>query len=195
MKRIVGGAAILAAVMVAAPLQAVAQRGYLPMRAMMGDSIRGPGVEMILRQREQLELTSNQIEQLERLRQETVQRRTAHRAQMDEMRSKVRVGDMKVEELRAAAEAQRTAAVEVRKQQQERIDAVLDDAQMQKIEQWRGQARAFRMGRMSAMRGQRQGMRGGRGGRGFRGRPGLMRWDGFGPGMQQQRPWGRGGPG
>lgn len=204
MKRTMGGAAMLAALMTVAPMQGDAQ--MRPGRGMMlgapGDSLRGPGVEMILRERTQLELTDDQVEQLQALREETVQRRTAHRAQMEELRSQVRAGDITMEQLRDVAEARRTAAAEVRRQQRERIDEILTDAQEQKLDEWAGQARAYRMGRMdgmrgAGMRGQRPGMRGGqgamgargfrRGGAGMDGCPGFgarmgPRGGGFGPG-------------
>ena len=193
MKRTTGGAAILAAVLAVAPIQLDAQQGPGRMQR-QGMAPPGPGIEMILRQREQLELSQSQVEQLDKIRAEAVQRRTAHQAQMAELRSKVLAGEMKPEELRAVAEARRTAAVEVQKQQRERIEGVLNDAQKQKVETWRAQARGFRQGRMSAMRGQRGGAVGG-------GRQGMMgRRGGQGPGAGgrrfapggQQGPWGQG---
>ncbi len=196
MKRMTSGAAVLAAMMAVAPLHLQAQRGPR-MGQDPADGPRGPGVEMILRQREQLELTESQVQQLDQIREAAVQRRTAHQAQMAEMRSKVMAGEMKPEELRQAVQARRDAAAQVATQQRERVEAILTDAQKQKIEEWRAQARGFRMGRMSAMRGGRTGMMGRRGFHG--GFPG-MGGQRFAPGMRQG--WGpdgmgfrRGGPG
>ena len=68
MKRMTSGAAILAAVMILAPLHGAAQQGR---RAQRGQAMgpRGGGVEMILRQRETLELTDDQVRQLDQIRQ------------------------------------------------------------------------------------------------------------------------------
>jgi hypothetical protein len=171
MKRTTSGAAILAAAMALAPLPGHAQRAGgmgMGMGRGMADGPRGAGIELILRQREDLSLTDSQVQQLEQLRAESVERRTAHQAQMTEMRSKVLAGDMTREEFLEVARARREAATAVQEQQRERVEAVLDDAQEQKLEEWRGEARAYRMGRMDGMRGGR-GMRSGmRGARGFR---------------------------
>lgn len=172
MKRTMSRAAVFAAVMALAPLHIAAQQGP---RAQRGQAVgpRGAGVEMILRQREQLELTDNQVKQLDQIRQESVQRRTAHQAEMAEMRSKVLAGELKVEDLRAQMEARRTAADAIQTAQRQRVEAVLNDAQKQKIDQFQRQARAFQMGRLSAVRGNRQGMRGNR--QGMRGQQGFQR--------------------
>jgi hypothetical protein len=165
MKRMMGGAAILAAAMMVAPIQSHAQQG--PGRA-QGQRVAAPrpGIEMILRQREQLELTQSQISQLDKLRAEAVQRRSAHQAQMAELRSKVLAGEMTREELQKAVQAQREGATDIQKQQQEKVLGILTDAQKEKVKQWQAQARGFRQGRAAAMRGGRmgQGMMGGRGG-------------------------------
>jgi hypothetical protein len=183
MKRTMGSAALLAAMVALAPMQVDAQMGP---RAARGQAAgpRGAGVEMILRQKERLELTENQVKQLDQIRQETVQRRTEHQAQMAELRSKVRAGQLEPDSLWKQMQARREAAAAIQEAQRTRVEGVLNDAQKQKLEQWAGEARAFRMGRQSALRGGQgfgPGMRGGTG-RGMRGR--------FGPGMEQQ-----GGPG
>lgn len=187
MKRTTGRVAILATVMALAPLPVLAQAGPRGQRA-QARTPGSPGVEMILRQRDRLELTDNQVQQLDQIREEAVQRRSAHQAEMAELRSKVLAGEMKAEDLRAQAQARREASQQVREQQHEKVLAVLNDAQKQKVEEWSLAARAFHRGRMSAMRGQRQGMRG----RGMmRGDRGMMRGDrGMMRGMRQ--PWGPG---
>jgi hypothetical protein len=192
MRLMTSGAAILAVAMTLSPLQANAQGRQG--RGMMGwgrpDSLRGPGIEMILRQREDLELTDDQVRQLDQIRAEAVQRRTAHQSQMAELRSRMLAGDMEVEELREVAESRREASVEVARQQRERVDAILNDAQRQKLDAWRDQARAYRMGRMSGMR---SGMRSGRAQRGMMRARGLHRDSremygrpGFAPGMRNR---------
>lgn len=193
MKRMVGGAAILAAAMALTPLQMAAQQGRMgrgmgmrmgvmaPARA---DSLRGPGVEGVLRLKDQLALTDNQVKQLNQIREDVVKQRTAHMAQMEELRSKLRAGEIKPEELRKAMQAQRDATAPWREQQLKRVQAVLNDTQKQKIEELQARARAFRMGRRSAMRGGRMGRMGGRGA--------MMGGRGFAPRMQHGM-WGRGG--
>jgi len=203
MKQMTGCAAIFAAVMTIAPLPMGAQQGPGAMQGQRRAAPEGPGVEMILRQRERLELSQSQVDQLDKIREEAVQRRAAHQAQMAEVRSKMLAGEMKPAELRAQMESRRTAAAEVRTQQRERVESVLNDTQKQKVQSWLGQARAFRMGRMSAMRGQHGAMRGPRGA--MRGQRGTMRGRAgrMGPGMNgqgsapgaRQGPWMRGGLG
>jgi hypothetical protein len=196
MRRTLGGAAILAAVLALTPLQTIAQQGRMGRMGGRGmglgqgmmaraDSLRGPGAEGILRLKDQLSLTADQVKRLDQLREEVVKQRTAHMAQMEELRSKLRAGEIKPEDLRTQMQAQRDATASVRTQQIQRAQAVLNDAQRQKIDELQAQARAFRMGRRSAMRGGRPGMMGG-------GRGGMMRGRGFGSRMQPGM-WRRGG--
>lgn len=168
MKRTMGGAALLAAMMAIAPLQADAQMGSRGWRGQT-DGPRGPGIEMIMRQRAELELTDAQVSQLDQIRQEAVQRRSSHRAVVADLRSKVRAGDLEAADFREQVQALRDGSEAARTQEKERIDAVLNDAQKGKLDEWAGQAQAFRMGRMSAMRGNRAP----RGQRSFRGGPGA----------------------
>jgi len=200
MRRTVGGAAVLAAVLALTPLQTIAQQGRMGRMGgrgmgqgmgMMGparaDSLRGPGAEGILRLKDQLSLTEDQVKRLDQLREEVVKQRTAHMTQMEEFRSKVRAGEMKPEDLRTQMQAQRDATAQVRSQQLQRARGVLNDAQRQKIDEYQAQSRAFMMGRRSAMRGGRAGMVGG-------GRGGMMRGRGFASRMQPGM-WRRGGMG
>lgn len=197
MKRMMGGAALMAAMMVVVPVRTEAQAG--PGARGIGMAPRGAGVEMLLRQRERLELTEDQIARLERIRQEAVERRTAHQAQVAELRSRVAAGQLEVAAFREQVRAIQEGAEGIREEQRTRTEAVLNDAQKEQIEQWRGQARAYRAGRMSAMRGQRgvapqrgfgpqRGMAPGQGMRpGVRGqRPGMGMRDGFGPAFRQR---------
>lgn len=160
MKRTMGGAALLAALVALAPMQADAQVGPRGQRA-AGPALRGGGVEMILRQKQNLELTDAQVKQLDQIRQEAVQRRTEHQAQMAELRSKVRSGQVPVDSLRTQVQARQEVAKAMQEAQRARVEAILDEAQKQKIEEWAGQARAFRMGRQSAFGGGRGFGRGG----------------------------------
>lgn len=183
MRRLTGGLALVATVMMLAPLSADAQRGPRGQRG-FGPGIRGQGVEVIMRLRERLELSENQIQQLDQIRQEAVQRRNAHQGEMEELRSRVRAGQMEAAEVRELARQRQEAAQAIREAERERVEAILTEDQKASLETLRGQARAFQRGRRSAM-----------GGRGFRGAdvgawrrgPGMPR-RGFRPGMR-----GRGG--
>lgn len=176
------GMALAAAVAMALPMHATAQRGF---RANQGPGIadRGQGVEMVLRLRDRLELTDPQVEQLNALRQEAVERRSAHQAQMDELRSRVMAGEMTRAELLEIAQARREGGQEVRDQQRERVEAVLNEDQLQELETIRATARGFARGRASAQRGLRSG-----GGQG-QGCPGALQGRGgragaWGPGAR-----------
>lgn len=197
MKRTIGSAAILAAVVALTPLQTIAQQGRMGrmgggrgmgmgmMAPAQADSLRGPGAEGILRLKDRLALTDDQVKRLDQFRQDVVKQRTAHMAQMEELQSKVRAGELKPEELRTQMLAQRDATAQVRSQQLQRAQGVLNDAQKKQLDAMQAQARAFMMGRNSAMRGGRQGRMGGS-------RGGMMRGRGFPSGMQQgQRGMGR----
>lgn len=186
MKRTMGGAALLAAVMAVAPLHLDAQMGP---RGQRGQAVgpRGAGVEMIMRQRERLELTDAQVNQLDQLRQEAVQRRAAHQAQMAELRSQVAAGQLEAAALREQVQAMREGAEAIQTQQRERVEGILTDAQKETLQQWGAQARAFQRGRQSVLRGQRGGMAPGAGARGMRPmapRAGIQ--GGFAPGMRQR---------
>jgi Spy/CpxP family protein refolding chaperone len=168
MKRFMSGLAILAATTML-PSDADAQRGR---RGDQGPGMRGgmdgAGVESIMRLRDRLELSDDQIQQLDALRQESVARRTQHQAQMQELRSQLASGQIEREALAEVVEMRREASEGVRTQMQERIDGILTEAQRDELGDLRDQGRAFMRGRASAGRGG-SGMRQGRGGRGMRG--------------------------
>lgn len=187
MTRLTHGLAVLALAALLVPADALAQRGPRGERgpAFHGDG-DGPGLEMIMRMRERLELTEDQIAQLDAIRQETVARRTAHRAEMDELRSQVRAGQLEREALREAMEARRETAEAMRDATRERVDAILTEAQREELDTLRREGRAFMRGRAGVRRGGRgfdgprfqRGMRGPR--MDFRGRRPFRR--GGGPG-------------
>lgn len=189
MRRLTSGVALMATVMTLAPLSAEAQRGPRGPRG-MGPGVRGPGVEMIMRLRERLGLSEDQIQQLDQIRQEAVQRRTAHQAEMEELRSSVRAGQTEATELRELVQQRQEAAQGIRDAERERVEAVLTEDQRTELENLRTQARAFQRGRQSVM--PRRGFRGPRGGM-WQGGPGMRgralrrgMWGGrmFGPEMQ-----------
>jgi Spy/CpxP family protein refolding chaperone len=182
MRRLTGGVALVATVMTLTPLSADAQRGPRGQRG-FGPGIQGQGVEVIMRLRERLELSEDQIRQLDQIREEAVRRRNAHRAEMEELTSRVRAGQMEAAELRDLARQRREAAKGIRDADRERVEAILTEDQRASLETLRGQARAFQRGRQSTMRG-----------RGFRGPDGAWR-RGTGTPRRAPRPgmWRRGG--
>lgn len=184
MKKLMSGLMVAAALAVTVPLDATAQRGPRDGSGpRMGEG--GAHVEDIMRMRDRLELTEDQVRQLDEFRASTVQHRTAEQAVVAEYRSRLAAGEIDRDEFREAMQARRTEMEGVRQQHQERIDAILTEDQRAEVERIRGEARAFQRGRASAMRqdrgmrGDRPGMRGGRGfrdgERGFRGPRGGMR--------------------
>lgn len=200
MKRMMTGAAILAATVALTPLQMAAQQGRMGWGRGMGmragamaharnDSLRGPGAEAVLHMRKQLALTDAQVKQLDQIREEAVKQRVAHLTQMVELRSRIRAGELKPADARKEMQVGWKAAMKTRAQQVERVRSLLNDTQRQKITTMRARARAFMMGRRSAMRGGRGAWMRGRWG-GFRGERGMARrfragmWGGgFGHGM------------
>jgi Spy/CpxP family protein refolding chaperone len=109
----------------------------------------GAGVEMILRLRDDLALTEGQVQQLDAMRQELVERRTAARSEVEELQSQARAGALTREELREQMQARRDAAVGGLDEQRERIEGVLTEAQRAQLQELR------------ESRGPRQGRRGG----------------------------------
>jgi Spy/CpxP family protein refolding chaperone len=182
--KMTGGVLAVAALIAMGSTDAAAQRAG-PGRAEMGMRQRA-GVEMLMRMRDRLELTEDQIAKLDAMRQEGVERRKAQMESMLEMRSRIAAGETDQAEAREAMRAMRESHAAMRDAQKEKVDAILTDAQRESLAQMRGRARAFMAGRAMGMRqGGRQAFRG-RGGHGMRGQG--MR----GRGMRGQGMRGRG---
>jgi hypothetical protein len=128
-------------------------------------SIEAQGVEAIMRARERLELTEEQVRQLDAIRREAVAQRTEEMARIAELRSQLEAGQIRRSELMAAMEDQRDARRARAEERRASIDALLTEAQRESLEQTR-------------RRIDRQ-----RPGAGARGRPGVGRGrPGFGAG-------------
>jgi len=186
MKRTMGGLVILAAATAFGAAELSAQRGP-GARQGFADRDRGAGVEMIMRMRAELELSDRQIQDLEAIRQEVVQLRTADQAEMAELRSRLRAGEIERSAVRDAMEARAEARHEAANQRRERVDAILDDTQRETLQAMGDRADAFARGFAMGSRGNRPDI-GGRPGFGPRvGRPGLQgrRGGGFAPGRGQ----------
>ena len=131
---------------------------------------RGVDVESIMSMRERLALTEDQLAALDAIRSETVRLRTAEMAEGAEMRSRLRAGLIRPSEMMAFMEDRRDANAGVAEERRERIEAVLDEAQLESLRELSTGGRAFMRGR-AGMRG-RASMRGGRG-QAFRPRGGV----------------------
>jgi len=144
------------------------------------------GVEQILRAREELELTDQQVQQLDAIRREMVQERMAEMAEMTDLRSQLAAGLIRQSQVMAAREERQEGAQARAEQRRESIDAVLTEAQREEALQLRRSAARDRI----AARPQpgpgfgprRPGFAPGRGAqRGQPGFPGGQRRGGFGP--------------
>lgn len=140
--------------------------------------VEGQGVEAIMRARERLELTDQQVQQLDAIRRDAVSQRTAEQAQIAELRSQLAAGQIRRSDLMAAMEDQQDAREGRAEQRQARIDAVLTETQRESVQQMRRRADRQRPG----VRGQRPAPGRGAPGVGPRRRFGLAPQGGAGPG-------------
>lgn len=179
MKMTTGGLLILATVLATGATDLTAQRGQRGPQMRGGQGRQERGVESIMRLRESLELTEDQVSQLDAIRRENVQRRTAEMAQQTEIQSQYAAGLIRRSDVMAATEDRQDAAREEQGQQRERLQSILTEAQQESLNGLRRQDRAsagpgFRSGRPGHQgRGVSRGNRGGQQGRGaFRGNRG-----------------------
>jgi hypothetical protein len=136
--------------------------------------VASQSVERIMRARETLALTEEQISQLDVIRREIVSQRSTERAEIEEMRSRLEAGQIRQSELMAAQEARADAAQGRAEALRARIDAVLTEEQRASVDLMRGRGDVLR-GRRSAVRP----------GRGFGRAP--VGPGGFGPGGARGR--------
>lgn len=111
-----------------------------------------PGVEAVLRLRDRLELSDDQVARLDALRSERVAEGATVASEMAELRSQLRAGTLDRaqarEIMRVAAEARRASAEETRIE----VEGLLTEQQRATVEQLQAQRRAFEAGRRSAVR-------------------------------------------
>lgn len=164
----------LAASIAAEPLQA--QRWGPGDRRGGGPRDADGSVERALRLRDTLQLTDDQVAQLQALRQEAVADRQAEMGRFIDARSRFGAGELTRDEFRAELDSRREEVRSRSDEREERFSAILTEEQREQLTAAR--RRAFRMGGRGAWPGE---------GRGFRdwGPPGPRR--GYGPG----RGWGR----
>ncbi len=149
---------------------------------------RGAAIESIMSMRDRLELTDEQLSELETLRIESVDRRNADMATMSEMRSRLRAGQIRRSEMMAFMEERSDGFEGVADERRQRLEGVLTEAQRETLQQDRSRRRSMARGRTNGMRGAGRagGGQGMRGRAGFRGGQGMNRAQGRN-GSQQQR--------
>lgn len=183
---------VLAAMLVAVATPALAQQPPQPRqgqqmqerrqpmtRAMQPRMQAGPGPEMILRLREQLNLTEAQVSRLEALRQESVNRQRERTAEMLDLRSKMQAGQVTREQMQERMRARAEAAPAEGQAPGERVRAVLTDQQRLQLAELQVQ----QLRRQVQMQG--RGQPGIRGGGGREMRPGQR---GMAPGNRMAPP-------
>ncbi len=141
-------------------------------------AVAAQSVERIMQARETLALTPDQISQLDAIRREVVAQRSAERAEMDELRSRLSAGQIRQSELMAAEEARSDAAQGRAEAIRTRIDAVLTEEQRATVESMRARGQRGEARRPGFAPGGRGG--GGRGGFGPVGPRGRRGGGGFG---------------
>lgn len=152
--------------------QQLPERRQAMQRQMQPRMQAGPGPEMILRLREQLNLTEAQVSRLEALRQESVNRQRERTAEMLDLRSRMLAGQVTREQMQERMRARAEAALAEGQAPGERVRAVLTDQQRLQLAELQVQ----QLRRQVQMQGRgRAGIRGG-GGREMRpGQRGMVR--------------------
>ena len=154
------------------------------------------GPEQIMRMRDRLQLTDEQINQLDDVRRENVQRRTATMAEMAELRSQVTAGQINRSDVMSRLKGRREEGQAMAKPG-ELVMSILTDQQREILGEAKMRSPRARSGKTRGMRGRGspagfRGPKGGRSGRpGMRGGRGGPRGPG-GSGTDQRRPRRRG---
>lgn len=145
--------------------------------AVMGATdVAAQNVEAIMRARERLELTQDQLESLDALRRQAVQERTAEMSEREELRSQLEAGQIQRSALMAFMEERREERQALAEQRREQVEAVLTQEQLEMLQDRRQNPRR---GRLGVRPGGRSGMDGPgfapRGRAGVRGPQGSLR--------------------
>ncbi len=167
---------LLAATLAASP--ALAQAAPRPERV-------GPAPETVLRLREQLGLSADQVTRLETIRRQNLEARRARMAERMDIRSRVQAGSLTREEARLMVAERMGAAAGSATEVRDRVNGVLTEAQRERVTNLR--RGAMMMQRGQAMRGRGHGALGQR-------RPGVVgpRGDRMRPDRSRMRPGTRG---
>lgn len=130
--------------------------------------LEGQSVEAILRASEQLELTEQQVQQLDQIRRETVAQRNAEMAQLGELRSQLAAGQIRRSDVMAAMEDQQDARQARAEERRASIQSILSEEQLESVQQMRRRVDRQRPGAGRSRPGAgRAGPGVGRGGPGF----------------------------
>ena len=153
MKMMTGGFLVLATLFATGMTDLTAQQ------ARRGSQVRGTqgwqqgGVESIMRLRERLELTEDQVDQLDAIRRENVQRRTAEMVAMTEVQSQYAAGLIRRSDVMAAMEEREEAKRGRDGQQRDRLESILTEGQQESLNRIRRRERASAGGRARGVRG------------------------------------------
>ncbi len=176
---------LLAATLAASPALAQATpRAERPARPDRPERV-GPAPETVLRLREQLGLSADQVTRLETIRRQNLDARRARMAERMDIRSRVQAGSLTREEARLMVAERMGAAAGSATEVRDRVNGVLTEAQRERVTNLR--RGAMMMQRGQAMRGRGHGALGQR-------RPGVVgpRGDRMRPDRSRMRPGTRG---
>jgi hypothetical protein len=105
--------------------------------ALGATTVSAQSVESIMGARERLELTDQQVQQLDAIRRDAVAERNAERAQIAELQSQLQAGQIRRSQLMAAMEDQRDARQASAAQRRASLESVLTEAQRESVQQMR----------------------------------------------------------
>ena len=137
MKMMTGGSLVLAMLFATGVTGVTAQQGQRGAQMGGTQGRQEGGVESIMRLRESLELTEDQVSQLDAIRREKVQQRTAEMAQTTEVQSQYAAGLIQRSDVMAAMEDRQEAARGREGQQRERLQSILTEEQRASLNQLR----------------------------------------------------------
>jgi Spy/CpxP family protein refolding chaperone len=167
MKTMTGGAMILVATLTLFAGEVQAQQGARPGargRAELNERLdRGPaaaGVEGILRMRERLELTDEQVARLDALRAERVERAAQRSREVGELQSRLRAGTAERTEVADQLSALRQGIRERAEADRAEVETILTEEQRATLQELQARRRAFEAGRRSGMREHGRALRG-----------------------------------
>ncbi len=152
MKMMTGGSLVLAMLFATGVTGVTAQQGQRGAQRGGTQGRQEGSVESIMRLRESLELSEDQVSQLDAIRRENVQQRTAEMARTTEVQSRYAAGLIQRSDVMAAMEERQEAARGRDGQQRERLQSILTEGQQESLNDLRRRNRTS-AGRGRAARG------------------------------------------
>ena len=143
MKMTTGGLLVLAMFFATGMTGVTAQQGRRGPQMRGADGRQDGSIESIMRLRESLELTEDQVSQLDAIRRDNVQWRTAEMAQTTEVQSQYAAGLIQRSDVMAVMEDREVAARGREGQQRERLQSILTEGQQESLNRLRRQNRTF----------------------------------------------------